>query len=105
MVFRSKLEEKYGTSTKAVVPCSYFEEELNKLYEPWLNNPDALPLHDEIDAESSRWILEEAGIATGQIQKRQRERACVPDSISDTSREVLYLLHEHYSYHDKREDL
>ena len=57
MVFRSKLEEKYGTSTKAVVPCSYFEEELNKLYEPWLNNHDALPLH------------------------------------------------EHYSYHDKREDL
>ncbi len=96
MVFRSKLEEKYGTSSKAVVPCSYFEEELNKLYEPWLNNPDALPLHDEIDAESSRWILEEALIAAGQIQKRQRELACVPDSIFDTSREVLYLLHKHY---------
>ena len=105
MVFRSKLEEKYGTSSKADVPCSYFEEDLNKLYEPWLNNPDALPLHDEIDAESLRWILEQALIAAKQIQKRQRELAGVPDSISDTSREVLYLLHKHYSYHDKREDL
>ena len=34
MVFRSKLEEKYGTSSKADVPCSYFEEDLDKLYEP-----------------------------------------------------------------------